>query len=193
MGGSGCSPTLHIKGTVDTHGLCKSCRALRARGIIPAHEPPSDEWVIATRSKPGPKPPFPPGMRVCTDCCRTLAIDKFTRIRSTIAGYYGAPRLGTETCWPIVRGLPCAEIGAPRLATGTNLHGVSSHKAALQLHQDQGLRRTLRTLSRVSREAGTNQVLGRSGRARKAESAGATHQARTRRTLTQTCAKWPWR
>jgi len=63
-----------------------------ARGVIPEYTMPSAESVMATRSRSGPKPLFPPGVRICTNCGRTLPLNHFTPIRSTRTGYYGACR-----------------------------------------------------------------------------------------------------
>jgi hypothetical protein len=50
------------------------------------------ESVIQTRSKPGPKPAFSPGSRICTECGVTKPVADFTPIRSTKAGFYGRCR-----------------------------------------------------------------------------------------------------
>jgi hypothetical protein len=47
---------------------------------------------MRTRGKRGPKPLFPPGVRVCTDCGGTKPVAEFVPIKSTKAGYCGACR-----------------------------------------------------------------------------------------------------
>jgi hypothetical protein len=54
--------------------------------------PPTVESIIQTRSKPGPKPSFPPGVRICTECGRTKDVAEFTPIALSKSGYYGRCR-----------------------------------------------------------------------------------------------------
>src|SRR5262249_562375 len=81
-----------IKGTPYTYGRCKPCRAARARGIIRLYSPPTVESVLRTRGKPGPKPRFPPGLRICAECGRTKGAAEFTPIASSRSGYCGRCR-----------------------------------------------------------------------------------------------------
>jgi hypothetical protein len=54
--------------------------------------PPTVESVIQTRSKPGPKPRFPPGVRICTECGWTKEVAQFTPIALSKSGYYSRCR-----------------------------------------------------------------------------------------------------
>lgn len=58
------------------------------------------EAIIATRGKPGPKPRFLAGNRVCTQCGQPKTVDQFVPIKGTKAGYYGAcRRCRTKRAW----------------------------------------------------------------------------------------------
>jgi hypothetical protein len=47
---------------------------------------------MRTRGKAGPKPKFPPGVRICTDCGGTKPVTEFVPIRKTKTGFYGPCR-----------------------------------------------------------------------------------------------------
>src|SRR5262245_15501711 len=81
-----------IKGTRYSHTRCKPCRAARARGILPPYSPPTVESVMRTRAKRGPKPKFPPGVRICTECGRMKEVAEFAPIASSRSGYHGRCR-----------------------------------------------------------------------------------------------------
>jgi hypothetical protein len=74
------------------HERCQSCRAARRRGELPASAWPSPESITRTRSKTGPKPKFPPGVRICTDCGGTKPVTEFVPIRKTKTGFCGPCR-----------------------------------------------------------------------------------------------------
>jgi hypothetical protein len=59
---------------------------------IPPYTPPTVESVLRTRGKPGPKPVFPPAVRICTECGRTKEVAEFTPIALSKSGYYGGCR-----------------------------------------------------------------------------------------------------
>jgi hypothetical protein len=69
------------------HERCQSCRAARLRGELPASAWPSPEATMRTRGKTGPKPPFPPRVRICTDCGGTKPIAEFVPIRRSKTGF----------------------------------------------------------------------------------------------------------
>jgi hypothetical protein len=55
---------------------------------------------MRTRGKTGPKPPFPPGMRICTDCGGTKPVAEFVPIRRSKTGFYGPCRpCHTRRAW----------------------------------------------------------------------------------------------
>ena len=61
---------------------------------------PTPEAIMRTRGQAGPKPSFPPGMRICTDCGGTKPIAEFVPIKNTRAGFYGPCRpCRTRRAW----------------------------------------------------------------------------------------------
>jgi hypothetical protein len=55
---------------------------------------------MGTRGKTGPKPPFPPGVRICTDCGGTKPVAEFVPIRRSKTGFYGPCRpCRTRRAW----------------------------------------------------------------------------------------------
>jgi hypothetical protein len=84
------------------HERCQDCRAARRRGEDPMVAGPAAEAIMRTRGKAGPKPKpnFPPGMRICTDCGGTKPIAEFVPISRTEAGFYGPCRpCQTRRAW----------------------------------------------------------------------------------------------
>jgi hypothetical protein len=60
---------------------------------------------MRSRGKTGPKPRFPLGLRICTDCGSTKPVAEFVPIRKTKTGFYGPCRpCRTRRGWS--RGIP---------------------------------------------------------------------------------------
>jgi hypothetical protein len=72
-----------------------------------------------------PKPQFPPGMRICTDCGQTKPVTEFVPIRSTKTGFYGPCRpCRTRRAWETRHpGRSYEDYLAERLAIETSPQG----------------------------------------------------------------------